>query len=79
MDAIERLEKHEKDYVNSAWENYTLKELGNWVYLLSKRAQHRTNKDKIRKDLYDAKNYLAMMEHKLKQQVGFHDIPYEDL
>ena len=58
-------QSHQIDYEPSAWEAYTLSELGNWVYLLTKRAEHRTNLAKKDKDLHDAQNYLNMMQSKL--------------
>ena len=54
------------DYNPGAWEAYTLAELGWWVHLLTKRAEHRSNPEKRAKDLHDASNYLAMMEAKLE-------------
>lgn len=57
---------HEKDYKPEAWKNYTLSELGQWVHLLAKRAEMRTG-EKRAKDLYDARNYLAMMDAKLQE------------
>lgn len=55
---------HERDYKQAAWQQYTLAELGDWVHLLAKRATHRSNDEKRKKDLYDARNYWAMMgEH----------------
>lgn len=52
---------------SNAWELYTLAELGQWVHLLTKRAEHRTNFAKKDKDLQDASNYLAMMRSKLSE------------
>ena len=59
------LAPHQADYKPSAWEHYTLAELGQWVHLLATRAQHRDNPEKAKKDLYDAGNYLQMMGAKL--------------
>jgi len=61
------LEKHQSDYKDRAWEQYNMEELGRWVALLSKRATHRSNPEKKKKDLYDARNYLSMMEAKLAE------------
>ena len=61
------IEKHEKDYRPEAWRNYSFAELGQWVELLAKRANHRSTPEKKKKDLYDARNYLSMMETKLKE------------
>lgn len=60
-------ESHQADYKPHAWENYTLAELGWWVHLLTKRAEHRSNSEKRAKDLHDAGNYLSMMEAKLEE------------
>lgn len=61
------ISKHEDDYKNNAWKEYSMLELGLWVHLLYKRAGHRQNKEKMKKDIYDAKNYLTMMEEKLSE------------
>lgn len=60
-------ELHQVDYKPQAWEAYTLAELGWWVHLLTKRAEHRSNPEKRAKDLHDASNYLSMMEAKLEE------------
>jgi hypothetical protein len=59
------IEQHQGDYKPAAWDAYTLAELGWWVHLLATRAGHRDNAEKRAKDLYDARNYLAMMQAKL--------------
>jgi hypothetical protein len=64
------IEQHEQDYKPQAWEAYTLAELGCWVHLLALRSQHRDNKEKRQKDLYDAQNYLDMMQRKLNGLKG---------
>ena len=56
------LKTHQNDYKEGAWRDYSLFELGMFVHLLRKRAQHRSNVDKARKALYDAQNYLKMMQ-----------------
>ena len=61
----ESIKKHQEDYIPHAWENYSFKELGQWVHLYAKRAEHRSNSAKREKDLYDAQNYLDMMQSKL--------------
>jgi len=55
------LEEHQEDYKPAAWIAYSLRDLGNWVHLLTERATHRTNIEKMKKDLHDANNYLFMM------------------
>ena len=75
----ERLNEHQKDYKQKAWQNYSLEELGNWIYLFSKRANHRSNIMKTKKDLHDAKNYLLMMEEKLKQQTIELEISWDEI
>lgn len=59
------LEAHEQDYKPNAWEAYSFDELGSFVHLLAKRATHRSDSAKCHKDLYDAQNYLSMMQAKL--------------
>lgn len=61
------IEKHEADYKPEIWRQYTLAELGNWVHLLAKRADHRTHPEKRKKDLEDARNYLSMMDAQLSE------------
>ena len=61
----ESLSKHVKDYQYRSWDNYTIQELGAFIHLLCKRAKHRSNKQKTEKDLYDAQNYMNMMQSKL--------------
>lgn len=61
------LDKHANDYKPNAWEAYSFQELGSWVHLLAKRSEHRDNKEKRQKDLYDAQNYLSMMQSKLDE------------
>lgn len=64
------IEKHEEDYKEKAWKQYSFAELGQWVELLTKRASHRACKEKRDKDLYDARNYLSMIDAKLKELEG---------
>lgn len=63
---IDRLEVHQPDYKQNSWKEYSFEELGSIIGFFVKRASHRKNIAKKEKDLYDAKNYLAMMEEKLK-------------
>ncbi len=60
MNTPEGIKQHEASYKPNAWEEYTIQELGTWVHLLAKRSRHRAS-DKKRKDLADARNYLAMI------------------
>jgi hypothetical protein len=66
MDTPKNIQKHQPDYNDRAWEEYSFTELGNFVHLLAKRSGHRSNSEKKKKDLYDARNYLTMMDAKLK-------------
>jgi hypothetical protein len=66
VNEVATIAKHQQDYKSQAWEQYTMGELGDWVHLLTKRAEHRSNPEKRAKDLGDARNYLAMMDAKLK-------------
>ena len=61
---------HENKYKPQAWEAYSLQELGNWVHLFAKRAEHRADAEKKAKDLLDAQNYLDMMQAKLNAIKG---------
>jgi len=61
------IEKHQPDYKENTWKNYSLFELGMWVHLFMKRSTHRKNEEKRKKDVYDAKNYLWMMGQKIKE------------
>jgi hypothetical protein len=61
----ESIKSHAADYVNHSWEDYTFEELGQFVHLFAKRATHRIDVKKRQKDLYDAQNYLNMMQAKL--------------
>lgn len=58
---------HQPNYKAKAWEAYSLFELGMWVHLLTKRAEHRNVPEKRAKDLHDAQNYLDMMQSKLDE------------
>ena len=62
------IDEHEEDYIPNIWKEYSAEELMWWVHLYTKRATHRSNKylDNIEKDIYDARNYLWMLEQKLK-------------
>jgi hypothetical protein len=62
--------EHEQDYKEKAYLRYSFYELGSWVHNLAKRADHRDNEAKAAKDLEDARNYLAMMELKLKNKTA---------
>lgn len=65
MEMPESLQPHQKDYKSDVWQEYSFVELGWWIYLFTKRAFHRTNSKKRKKDLYDAQNYLDIMQAKL--------------
>lgn len=71
--------KHQADYKPEIWMSYTIEELGSWVHLFSKRSKHRTNTVKARKDLYDAKNYLWMIEANLRNICESLDFDYDKL
>jgi hypothetical protein len=60
------LDAHAKDYKDAAWKEYSVQELGNFIHLLVKRASMRDNAEKRSKDLYDAHNYLTMIEMHLQ-------------
>ena len=56
------LSEHSTKYNDNAWRDYTVAELGMFVHLLVKRAEHRADIEKKTKDLNDAQNYLRMMQ-----------------
>jgi len=60
--------KENKDYKTDAWKEYYIDELQSWVTLLVKRATHRNNIEKAKKDLQDARNYLDMLESSLEEE-----------
>lgn len=67
------IESHAADYTSTSpapyhLNDYTFSELGNAVNHFAKRAGHRVPGPKQVKDLTDAKNYLGMMEIKLKDR-----------
>lgn len=63
----EQIKPHAHKYSEGAWRNYSYEELAQWVALLTKRATHRTQFEKVIKDLDDAENYLAMMNSKVAE------------
>lgn len=75
----DRLKIHQPDYHPNSWEEYSFQELGDIIGFFAKRATHRANKEKLRKDLYDAKNYLYMMREKLKAVSEGLGITFENL
>jgi len=75
----ERLEKHQPDYKAKAYREYSIVELGNIIAFFVKRASHRVEIGKMTKDVYDAKNYLAMMEQKVKNKAEKLGIDFDSL
>lgn len=71
--------EHQADYKPEIWRQYSICELGNWVHNFNKRATHRVNEEKTRKDLYDAKNYLWMIEENLRSTARDLDIDFDKL
>ena len=57
--------EHKDKFKDGIWTTYTVNELGMWVHLFLKRAMHRSDKAKARKDVMDAQNYLNMMQSKI--------------
>jgi len=51
-----------ENFVDNSWKNYTIAELGQWIYLLIKRANLETNKLKASNDIMLAQNYLNMIQ-----------------
>lgn len=62
---------HSTDYKDSSWRNYSIPELADFVHLLVKRANHRASKEKALKDIYDARNYLAMIKPHIDEMEDF--------
>lgn len=61
----ESIKEHQSKYKEGAWKTYSIMELGMWVHLFLKRATHRSDKIKARKDVMDAQNYLNMMQSEI--------------
>ena len=65
----ECIEKYQEDYKEGTWKDYTYSQLGYWVELLMIRASHRANDERRDKDINDARNYLAIMQAKINEEV----------
>ena len=63
----ESIKEHQSKYKEGIWQTYSVHELGMWVHLFLKRAKHRSDKTKARKDVMDAQNYLNMMQSKVDE------------
>lgn len=61
------IKEHQPKFKEGIWQTYSINELGMWVHLFMKRALHRKDKLKARKDITDAQNYLNMMQAKLDE------------
>lgn len=68
MKTPDSIKAHSADYKNGSFAEYSFEELGHWIHLLMKRATHRANLEKAEKDMYDAQNYLDIMQEKLTYQ-----------
>ena len=68
MATPEGIKKYASRFKAGAWRNYSFIELAQWVELLTKRATHRSELEKMIKDLDDAENYLAMLNAKLAEE-----------
>ena len=64
------LKYHRDDYADQSWKGYTLEQLGNAVAFFVKRSVQRSKPAKQAKDLYDANNYLAMMQAHIDAHVA---------
>jgi len=62
------LDEYKKEYIPDIYKEYTGEELMWWILNLVRRSTHRTNKDKSLKDIKDARNYLWMLEEKVKEE-----------
>jgi len=61
MELKDMLNQHQHKFKPEAWRGYSTEELEWWSKLLRKRATHRTDEAKIRKDIRDAENYELML------------------
>ncbi len=61
--------KHEDDYKQDSYMDYTIKEFGEIISFLIKRASMRKTLAKKNKDLYDAKNYAEMLQIKIDAEI----------
>lgn len=62
MKTPETIKTHEPYYQPDAWKQYSVRELGDWVHLLLRRADMRVPGPKRDKDIADAQNYLDMIQ-----------------
>lgn len=53
--------------LEKARDKYSFWELGMWVHMFTTRAANRKTLDARKRDLYDARDYLKMMDNKLKE------------
>lgn len=60
------IRKHQSDYRQGAWMEYTQPEIAEIVAYKAKLATHYTNKPKSMKAIRDAHNYLDMLEAKIQ-------------
>jgi len=67
MATPEEIKQHADKFKDGSWRNYSYEELAQWVNLLTKRAGHRNDFNKMEKDLEDANNYLAMLKSKFEE------------
>lgn len=67
-DTPEQIKQHSDKYKNGSWEDYTPEQLAHWVINMGIRATHRSNREKARKDIEDARTYLSMLEAWLEER-----------
>jgi len=68
MGTPEKIKKHASRFKEGTWRDYSYEELAQWINLLIRRAGHRTEIEKVHKDLDDAENYLEMFKAKFPEQ-----------
>lgn len=61
MSTPKEVQKYAGSYHDGAWRQYEAREFGEWAHLLLKRAVHRTQVEKRKKDLTDARNYALFL------------------
>jgi hypothetical protein len=56
-------------YQPGSWADYEAWELGNFAHLFMRRAEHRSDDEKARKDLFDAEQYAHMLVEMVRDRI----------
>ena len=84
METPSNIKKHAGDYNDRAWEEYSFAELGNFVHLLAKRSEHRSNPEKKKKGpslMKTAKEYKGKADAEqqiIKHMTAGNKVKFED-